>query len=79
MIKYSKEAEKYLSSQSRNNAIRLFRAIEQLPFGDVVRLRGSKNPVKHRLRVGDYRVVFYKNHDDFYVQRIDTRGDIYKR
>ena len=79
MIKYHKQAEKFILSQGRVNALRLYSAIEQLPLGDVKRLQGSKNPILYRLRVGNYRVVFSTNIDSITVLRIDTRGDVYKK
>ena len=57
MIKYSREAEKFILSQGKTAALRLYRAIEQLPLGDVKLLRGKKSPQLYRLRVGDYRVI----------------------
>jgi len=58
MIKYNKQAEKFILSQGKTVALRLYRAIEHLPLGDVKRLHGQKAPQLFRLRVGDYRVVF---------------------
>ena len=79
MIKYHKQAEKFLLSQGKTMALRLYAAIEQLPLGDVKRLQGSKNPVLYRLRVGSYRVIYSTDVDTITVLRIDTRGDVYKK
>jgi len=79
MIKYHKQAEKYILSQSRKTALRIYEAIEQLPLGDVKPLQGSKNHQLSRLRVGMFRVVFHVANGTIFVLRIDTRGDIYKR
>ena len=79
MIKYHKQAEKFILSQSKSNAIRLFTAIDQLPLGDVKRLHGSNRPQKFRLRVGNYRVIFRIDQDVITILRVDNRGDIYKR
>ena len=79
MIKYSKEAEKFILSQGKTAAIRLYHAIEKLPLGDVKRLQGKRNTPLYRLRVGDYRVLFCLERDGITILRVDTRGDVYKR
>jgi mRNA interferase RelE/StbE len=78
MIKYHKQAEKFILSQGKSNALRLYNAIENLPSGDVKRLHGKKSPTLYRLRVGDYRVIFCVEQDITIVLRIDNRGDVYK-
>jgi mRNA interferase RelE/StbE len=79
MIKYHRQAEKFLLSQGKTIALRLYRAVEQLPLGDVKRLRGQKYPPLYRLRVGDYRVIFCTEEDVTTILRIDNRGDVYKQ
>ena len=79
MIRYHKQAEKFILTQGKTVALRLYRAIEQLPLGDVKRLSGQKAPPLFRLRVGDYRVVFYQEQDNIAILRIDNRGDVYKK
>ena len=79
MIRYHKQAEKFILSQGKTVAVRLYNAIEQLPLGDVKRLQGKKDPPLYRLRVGDYRVVFCMDKDNITVLLIDNRGDVYKR
>jgi len=79
MIRYHKQAEKYILSQGKTTAMRLFRAIENLPLGDVKRLQGGNEPPLYRLRVGNYRVVFHHGADGFTILCVDSRGDIYKR
>jgi mRNA interferase RelE/StbE len=79
MIKYHKQAEKFILSQGKNTALRLYDAIKNLPLGDVKRLQGKKKPLLYRLRVGDYRIVFCMENDVTTILRIDNRGDIYKR
>ena len=78
MIDYRKSARKFILSQGKTAAVRLFHAIEKLPNGDVKRLRGQKEPPLFRLRVGDYRVVFCVEQDTFLILRVDNRGDVYK-
>jgi len=79
MIRIHKQAEKFILSQGKSAALRLYNAIEQLPLGDVKPLHGKKKPQLYRLRVGDYRVVFCPEEDGFTILRVDNRGDIYKR
>ncbi len=79
MIKYHKQAEKFILSQGKTIALRLYRAIEQLPLGDVKRLQGQKEPPLYRLRIGSYRVIFYMEKDQTIVLNVDNRGDVYKR
>ena len=75
IINYSKQAIKFLSKQDKPTRIRIVEAINQLPQGDVKKLQGQKS---YRLRVGDYRVIFDKNGDILYIEKIDNRGQIYK-
>ncbi|MCL1819078.1 MAG: type II toxin-antitoxin system RelE/ParE family toxin [Oscillospiraceae bacterium] len=79
MIKYSKEAEKFILSQGKAVALRLYKSIEKLPLGDVKRLQGKKKLPLYRLRVGDFRIVFSYERDTILVLRADNRGDVYKR
>jgi len=79
MIKYHKQAEKFMLSQGRAASLRLYTAIQQLPIGDVKKMQGSKNPQLYRLRVGNYRVLYHTNDGDIVVLRIDNRGDAYKK
>jgi mRNA interferase RelE/StbE len=78
MIEFHKQAEKFILSQSKTAALRLYRAIEKLPLGDVKRLSGHGAPPLYRLRVGGYRVIFCSGADRITIIRIDTRGDVYK-
>ena len=78
MIRYSKHAEKFILSQGKSTALRIYNAVEQLPSGDVKRLYGQMNPPLQRLRVGTYRVIFYQEQGVVTVVKVDTRGDIYK-
>ncbi len=74
-IQYSKQAVKFLKKQDTTTRKRIVSAINMLPSGDVKRLQGS---TAYRLRVGDYRIIFDKNGNILYIQRIDSRGQIYK-
>lgn len=55
--------------------IRIKKAIEVLPFGDVKKLQGQPY---YRLRVGDYRVLFNQSGIIIEIIKIDNRGQVYK-
>ena len=44
--------------QRKDNQLRIIKAINELPFGDVKRLQGDN--CNYRLRVGNYRIIFSK-------------------
>ena len=79
MIKYHKKAEKFILSQNKTIAFRIYTAIEKLPLGDVKPLKGKMKPQLYRLRIGDFRVIFIVEKDTINILDIDNRGDIYKR
>ena len=74
-IRYSRQAEKFLKKQPADEARRIRNAIDDLPAGDVKRLKGSTS---FRLRVGNYRVIFDKNGNVIYISKIDSHGQVYK-
>ena len=75
IINYSKQAIKFLGKQDKPTRIRIVEAISKLPQGDVKKLQGQES---YRLRVGDYRVIFDKNGDILYIEKIGNRGQVYK-
>ncbi|MCL2353729.1 MAG: type II toxin-antitoxin system RelE/ParE family toxin [Defluviitaleaceae bacterium] len=78
MIKYKKQAEKFLLSQDKAKALHIYNEIEKLPLGDVKRLQGSGKPPLFRLRIGKVRAIFCYEDDYVVVLKIDYRGDAYK-
>lgn len=74
-INYSKQAEKFLKKQTEATRNRIRNAIHNLPSGDVKKLQGREG---YRLRIGDYRVIFDKNGNIIYIERIENRGQVYK-
>lgn len=76
-IQYNKKCLKYLKKLGKTNQLRIIKAINELPFGDVKRLQGD-NP-NYRLRIGDYRVIFSKNEEKWIILIIEIgpRGDVY--
>lgn len=75
-IKYSKQAYKYLTKLHKPKRDKLISAINQIPEGDIVKIRGIDN--LYRLRVNDYRVLFTPEYDIIKINKIGSRGDIYK-
>lgn len=77
-IKYSKQAYKYLSKLHKPKAKKIITAINRLPDreGDIKKIRGIEN--LYRLRVDDYRVLFSPEYDIIKIEKIDTRGGIYR-
>jgi mRNA interferase RelE/StbE len=69
-------ASKTLKRMPGDQAHRLLAAIEQLPAGDLKKLQGRTD---HRLRVGDWRVIFEMTSRAIRIKAIGSRGDIYKR
>lgn len=75
-IKYSKQAYKYLTKLHKPKREKLIAAINQIPAGDIVKMRGIEN--LYRLRVNDYRVLYTPEYDIIKIEKIGSRGDIYK-
>ena len=83
-IKYTKQALKALNAYGKPTSGHIRKRIHGLtetpPKGDIKPIQGSKTEL--RLRVGKYRVI-YENLTAstvkiLMVNKIDTRGDIYK-
>jgi hypothetical protein len=75
-IKYSKQANKFLDKQNEITRQRIKVAIENLPRGDVKKLTGSPY---YRLRVGTYRVLFDRQFNVIFIEKIDNRGQVYRK
>lgn len=75
IIRYSKQATKFLQKQTRQVQQRLISAINKLPSGDVKKMQGND---LYRLRVGDYRILFSQNHEVLLIEKIGNRGEVYK-
>lgn len=78
-IKYEKRCLKYLTKLDRNTQLRIIKAINQLPIGDVKKLQG--NTEDYRLRVGSYRIIFSKDDENMniLILQIGPRGEIYNK
>ena len=77
-ILYSKTFEKKFSKYDRKLQEKIFKAIGNLPNGDVKRLTGNDIPPVYRIRISKYRVLFYMNEEEIQILKIDSRGDVYK-
>ena len=75
-ISYSKKAVKFLKRQDVPSQKRLIAAISRLPLeGDIKKLQGIDG---YRLRVGNFRVLFFVNGIIIDIIDIGNRGQIYK-
>lgn len=72
------KALKFIEKQDKTQRTRIYKAIYNLPNGDVKKLVGCKND--YRLRVGNYRIIFQLNQDELIilVTKASNRGQIYK-
>ena len=75
---YSKTFEKKFAKYDRKLQEKLYRAIQNLPEGDVKRLSGNDIPPIYRLRVSKYRVLFHMEEEYIRILKVDSRGDVYK-
>lgn len=85
IIRYSKDALKFLSKLDKKSVMRIRDAIAGLtqspPVGDIKTMQGYSDGRK-RLRLGSWRII-YKNTEEnaieiLFVIDIGNRGDIYK-
>ena len=85
VIRYSKDALKFLSRLDKKSVLRIRKAIEGLtltpPEGDIKSMQGYPDERK-RLRIGQWRVIFKYGKENtidiLFVLAIGNRGDIYK-
>ena len=73
MIRYSKQAKKFLAKQESTVRRRIETAIQALPVGDVKKMKGQPY---FRLRVGDFRILFDRDGAVILVVKIDNRGQV---
>ena len=80
-IEYKKKAVKYIEALDRPTKHRLRDGILGLltspPRGDIKPLRGT-NGESLRLRIGGYRVIYRVENDTIIIDKVDSRGDVYK-
>jgi mRNA interferase RelE/StbE len=84
-IELTKSAAKYVDKLSKETRQRIMRGIlgltERPPRGDIKPLQGSTT--ENRLRIGKYRIIYEfildKQSQILLVNKIDTRGIIYRK
>lgn len=78
-IEFDKKAKKFILKQPKDKQKMIYKAIYNLPNGDIRPLQGQKGLC--RLRVGDYRIIYTIDNEKLIICVIDAnnRGDIYKR
>jgi mRNA interferase RelE/StbE len=82
-IEITRRARKDLLNLDHKMCARILDAIEGLrhdpPAGDVKKLRGM-NPAVHRLRVGDFRVMFRNDieKETIFILHVARRRDMYR-
>ncbi len=74
----SKQFDKQLEKYDFKSKQRISKAIDKLPTGDVLKMKGKNTPPLYRLRIGDYRVIFTMEKDLIILLKLDSRGDVYK-
>lgn len=77
-IKIRPKALHFIEKQDKSQRIRLYKAIYNLPNGDVKKLVGCKND--YRLRVGNYRIIYELDNEELIIliTKANNRGQIYK-
>lgn len=79
-ITYSKSVVKAILKYDKPARERIYKALNQLPCGDIKKLQGYDHPPYFRIRIGDIRALFIKDdlRREIFVFDLDSRGDIYK-
>jgi mRNA interferase RelE/StbE len=75
---YSETFEKKFAKYDRKLQEKIFKAIQNLPNGDIKKLVGNEIPSIYRLRISKYRILFYMLENEIKILKVDSRGDIYK-
>ena len=82
-IIFAKEAQKALLRLPRNTAVLIRQRLEQLaidPYASNTNAKRLQNRSGYRLRVGDWRVIYEIQNDEFVilVLKIAQRGEVYR-
>lgn len=77
-IKIRPKALKFIEKQDKYQRLRIYKAIYNLPNGDVKKMAGCKD--EYRLRVGKYRIIYEQIQNEFIIliTKAENRGQIYK-
>lgn len=72
------KALKFIEKQDKLQRIRIYKAIYNLPNGNVKKMVGCKET--YRLRIGDYRIIYELNQNQFIIliTKATNRGQAYK-
>ncbi len=65
---YSNNAKRFIKKLNDPNKSRIRQAIENLPNGDIKKMKGSNQ--LYRLRIGDYRIIFTKTNTIYEIKKI---------
>lgn len=79
-ITFSKSVTKTILKFDRPTGDRIYKALNNLPVGDIKKIQGQNNPPYFRLRIGDIRALFIKDEykKEIFVFELNSRGDIYR-
>lgn len=77
-IKIRPRALKFIEKQDKYQRLRIYKAIYNLPNGDIKKMVGCKN--EYRLRIGNYRIIYEQIQNEFIIliTKAENRGQIYK-
>ncbi len=77
-IKIRPKALKFIEKQDKYQRLRIYKAIYNLPNGDIKKMVGCKN--EYRLRIGNYRIIYEQIQNEFIIliTKAENRGQIYK-
>lgn len=75
-IIYTKTALKNIQSMDSRFKDRIREGIENIPFGDIKKLRGYSD--LYRLRIGDYRIIYELSENKIIIDAVLPRGSAYK-
>ena len=77
-IKFRPKALKFIEKQDAKEKIRIYKAIYNLPNGDVKKIVGLKTNIGYEF--GNYRILYELNKNEviILVTKVDNRGQVYK-
>lgn len=79
-IQYSKYAENAIKALDKPTRRRILETINDSmndpAKGDIRTIQGKQSD--YRLKVEKYRVIFHISGQQIYIDKVDSRGDIYK-
>lgn len=79
-IEYDPKALKQLQKMDKSIALKILDGIEEFASNPVLtKIKKLKTPFDgaYRLRIGDYRVVFYQENDFMLISKIAHRKEVY--